>query len=61
MEPKVHSIESILANAVEIASDAERERFVDQACAGNAERKGRVQELIKNHFRFSREVDAAAL
>jgi hypothetical protein len=51
MQPQVHSIESILATAVEIASAEERQRYVDQACGGDAELKRRVEELIANYLR----------
>jgi tetratricopeptide (TPR) repeat protein len=50
MPPAEHSIESILAAAVEIGAEAERRQFVDQACAGDAERRRWVEELIANHF-----------
>jgi tetratricopeptide (TPR) repeat protein/serine/threonine protein kinase len=51
MQPTAHSIESILAAAVEMSSEAQRRQFVEQACAGNAELLRRVEELIENHFR----------
>ena len=51
MQPAVQPIDSILAAAVEMGSEEERRRFVDQACAGDAELKRRVEELIVNHFR----------
>jgi WD40 repeat protein/serine/threonine protein kinase len=51
MQPAVQPIDSILAAAVEMGSEEERRRFVDQACAGDAELKRRVEELIENHFR----------
>jgi serine/threonine protein kinase/Flp pilus assembly protein TadD len=51
MRPPAHPIESILAAAVEIPSEAERREFVERACAGDAELKRRVEELIENHFR----------
>jgi eukaryotic-like serine/threonine-protein kinase len=51
MAPKVDPIESILVAAVEITSDAERRAYVEGACAGDAELKRRVEELIDNHFR----------
>jgi serine/threonine protein kinase/tetratricopeptide (TPR) repeat protein len=51
MQPAAQRVESILADAVEMGSEAERRQFVDRACAGNAELKRRVEELIENHFR----------
>jgi serine/threonine protein kinase/tetratricopeptide (TPR) repeat protein len=51
MPPTTRPIESILAAAVEIGSDAERRRFVDRACAGDADLRRRVEGLIENHFR----------
>jgi serine/threonine protein kinase len=50
MRPEAHSIESILAAAVEIPSAAQRSQYVNQACAGDAELKRLVEELIENHF-----------
>src|SRR5262245_33748955 len=60
MQTAAHPIESILAAAVEIASEAERRQFVDQACAGDAELKRRVEELIENHFRAGRFLESPA-
>src|SRR5262245_34266161 len=51
MAPAVEPIESILAAAVEIASDADRRTYVDQACAGDSALRRRVDMLIDNHFR----------
>jgi eukaryotic-like serine/threonine-protein kinase len=51
MNPTVQQIESILAAAVELGSEAERHQFVERACAGDAELRRRVDELIDNHFR----------
>jgi hypothetical protein len=51
MKPLAPQVESILAAAVEIGSETERRQFVEQACAGDAELKRRVEELIENHFR----------
>jgi WD40 repeat protein/serine/threonine protein kinase len=51
MQSTTHALESILVTAVEMSSEAERRRFVDQACAGDAELKRRVEALIDNHFR----------
>ncbi|HMF17192.1 MAG TPA: serine/threonine-protein kinase [Gemmataceae bacterium] len=50
MQP-VNPLESIFAAAVEISSEAERQRFVEQACAGDTELKLRVEEMVENHFR----------
>jgi WD40 repeat protein/serine/threonine protein kinase len=51
MKPVLREIESILAVAVEMDSEAGRREFLDQACAGDADLKRRVEELIENHFR----------
>ncbi len=51
MESASPPVESILAAAVEISTDDERREFVKRACAGDAELKRRVEELITNHFR----------
>src|SRR5262249_61707071 len=51
MKPASPEIESILAAAVEIDSEAGRREFLDQACVGDAELKRRVEELLENHFR----------
>src|SRR5438874_2689170 len=51
MQSTAQSLESILAAAVEMPAEAERQRFVQQACAGDGELKRRVEELIENHFR----------
>src|SRR5262245_14782357 len=45
------ALESILAAAVEIADEPERRAFVERACAGDAELKGRVEALMRNYFR----------
>src|SRR5438128_12155433 len=45
------NVETILAQAVEIAADAERQAFVDNACAGNAALRAQVERLVANHFR----------
>src|SRR5262245_11098402 len=51
MQPVRRQIESILAAAVEVDSAVERREFIDQACAGDAALKRRVEELVENHFR----------
>jgi serine/threonine protein kinase/Flp pilus assembly protein TadD len=51
MQPSAHSIESILAAAVEMSSEVERRAFVERACAGDVELQRRVEALIDNHFR----------
>jgi serine/threonine-protein kinase len=45
------SVESILAEAVEIASEADREQFVCKSCAGDAGLQRRVERMIADHFR----------
>jgi serine/threonine protein kinase len=61
MQPAARSIESILATAVEIGAEAERDRFVDQACAGDAELKRRVRELMENYFRAGNFLESPVL
>lgn len=51
MTPVSDPVESILAAAVEIDSDAERKQYVEQACAGDAELRRRIEVMIENHFR----------
>jgi WD40 repeat protein/serine/threonine protein kinase len=51
MKPPAHQVESILAAAVELASEAERRAFLDRACAGDAELRRLVEGLVANHFR----------
>src|SRR6516162_2019869 len=60
MPPTATSIESILAAAVEMPSEAQRRQFVDQACAGDAGLKRRVEELIANHFRAGNFLESSA-
>jgi serine/threonine protein kinase/tetratricopeptide (TPR) repeat protein len=50
MNARTPSIETILAEAVEIASPAEREAYVVKACAGDAALRQRVERMIVNHF-----------
>jgi serine/threonine protein kinase/tetratricopeptide (TPR) repeat protein len=61
MAPPAQPIELILAAAVEIDSEAKRRAFVDQACAGDAELRRRVEELIANHFRAGSFLGSPAL
>src|SRR5882672_9756807 len=51
MNQTTASLEEILAEAVEIAAPAERQAFVDNACAGNADLRAQVERLMANHFR----------
>src|SRR6266567_7235875 len=51
MDKTIASVDRILAEAVEIAAPAERQAFLDRACAGNADLRGQVEQLIANHFR----------
>jgi serine/threonine protein kinase len=51
MRPETLPIDAILAAAVEIGTDDQRRQFVEQACAGDAGLRRRVEELIDNHFR----------
>ncbi len=44
------NIDTILFEAVEIESAAERDAFLDEACGKDAELRGRVEKLIADHF-----------
>jgi tetratricopeptide (TPR) repeat protein/tRNA A-37 threonylcarbamoyl transferase component Bud32 len=50
MNPSTPSVETILAQAVEIAAPAERQAFVEQACGGDAVLQRQVEQLIANYF-----------
>src|SRR5262249_16597481 len=52
------TIDAILAEAVEIASPAERHAFVERACAGDAGLKERVEHLIAHHFQAGSFLDS---
>jgi serine/threonine protein kinase len=43
-------VSAILCQAVEIASPDERQRYLDQACGGDAELRRQVEELVRHHF-----------
>jgi serine/threonine protein kinase/WD40 repeat protein len=60
MQPAAQPIESILAAAVEMSSEAERRQFVDQACAGDTALKRRLEELIENHFQAGNFLESPA-
>src|SRR5687768_11095819 len=51
MSSDADRIETILAAAVEIPSEADRRAFVERECAGDPGLKRRVTELIDSHFR----------
>lgn len=50
MPPAISDIERILAEAVEIESPAERQKFVAAASHGDYELQLQVEELVANHF-----------
>src|SRR5262249_55195433 len=58
MNGPMPSIETILAEAVEIDSPAERQAFVEMACAGDARLKQRVEHLIAHHFQAGSFLDS---
>ena len=60
MDPAPRQIESILVAAVEIESEADRRRFVERACAGDAELRRRVEGLVENYFRAGSFLESAA-
>src|SRR5262245_8098338 len=51
MDPATTQIQTILAAAVEIADTAARRAYVEQACAGDAELKRRVDQMVEDYFR----------
>src|SRR5690242_14873601 len=51
MRPEARPVESILAEAVEIASEEQRRTFVERACAGDDGLRRRVERLVEDHFR----------
>lgn len=44
------NVAAIMCEAVEIESAEERDRFLDEACAGDEQLRARVDELIGNHL-----------
>jgi serine/threonine-protein kinase len=50
MHTSTPSVETILAQAVEIPAPAERRVFVEEACGGDQGLKCQVERLIANHF-----------
>src|SRR5262245_15166362 len=58
MNIRTPSLETILAEAVEIASPAERQAFVERACAGDALLRQRVEHLIAHHFQAGSFLDS---
>jgi serine/threonine protein kinase/Flp pilus assembly protein TadD len=50
MQPSTPGIETILAQAVEIAAPGERQAFLERACAGDPELRRRVERLVERHF-----------
>jgi tetratricopeptide (TPR) repeat protein len=61
MPPEARLIESILAEAVELPSDADRRAFVEQACAGDAVLRCRVEQLVEDHFRAGSFLESPAV
>jgi eukaryotic-like serine/threonine-protein kinase len=61
MNRSAPSIETILAEAVEIAAPAQRRAFVEKACGGDAELLRQVEPLIANHFRAGNFLEQAAV
>jgi hypothetical protein len=60
MNAQIPCIDTILAEAVEFASAAERQAFVEKACAGDARLKQRVDLLIAHHFQAGSFLDSPA-
>jgi tetratricopeptide (TPR) repeat protein/serine/threonine protein kinase len=61
MQPRADQIDSILAAAVEMESEAERRQYLDKACAGDLELKRRLEQLIENHFQAGSFLESPAL
>jgi eukaryotic-like serine/threonine-protein kinase len=61
MTAKTPSVETILAEAVEIASPTERQAYLDHACADNADLRRRVERLVADHFRAGSFLDRPAV
>jgi tetratricopeptide (TPR) repeat protein len=59
MRPAANLIDSILAIAVEMGSEAQRRQFVALACGGDAALQRRVEELIEDHFAAGNSLEAA--
>ena len=49
MNAKPHDEESIFASAIEIASPAEREAYLKDACGANPKLHDRLRALLKSH------------
>src|SRR5262245_9569494 len=58
--PSLSDIQQILADAVEIESDAERQTFVRQACGGNGNLEQQIHELIASYFQAGAFLEAPA-
>jgi serine/threonine protein kinase/WD40 repeat protein len=51
MHPSTPSVETVLAEAVEILSASERQAYVKRACGADVELRRRVEKLIVDYFR----------
>jgi serine/threonine-protein kinase len=54
------NIDTILCDAVEIESIADRNAFLDAACGEDAELRGRVEKLVADHFRAGEFLESPA-
>jgi serine/threonine-protein kinase len=61
MNQATPSIETILAQAVEIADAGPRHAFVERACGGDRTLQRRVEQLIANHFQASSFLERPAI
>src|SRR5262249_32600208 len=50
MNRPTQDVESILAEAVEIAESDQRQAFVERACGDDLVLRGRIERLVANHF-----------
>jgi serine/threonine protein kinase len=53
--------ENVFAAALEIMAPAERAAFLDEACAGDAELRGRVEALLRAHHKSESSLDESAV
>lgn len=55
------NLESLLAAAVEIADEAQREAFMDSACAGHADLRAELQSMVRDYFAAASLIDRPAV
>jgi hypothetical protein len=60
MIPRSENIDTILCHAVEIESPDDRQKYLDEACAGDVEIRQQIEQLIHNHFNAGSFLEAPA-